>query len=52
MIIGFWYDKPKYKPTLFCRIGIHKASRYVFERIGNTDYFVCSHCGKRYKIID
>lgn len=47
--LGFWMDKPKYKKTLLCMLGIHKASRYIIERRNGSDYFVCKRCGNRFK---
>ena len=48
--IGFSIDKQGYKRTILCLLGLHKASKYIIERIDGEDYFVCSRCGKRYKI--
>ena len=50
--IGFYLDRPKYKRTLSCLLGLHKSSRYVIVRgADGIDYFVCKQCGKRYKIL-
>ena len=49
--IGFMVDKPKYKKSILCLIGLHKASRYMIERKDGIDYFICKQCGKRYKIL-
>lgn len=49
--IGFLVDKPKRKRSLLCVLGFHKASKFIIERVGETDYFVCKRCGKSYKII-
>ena len=50
MVVGYWHDKPKYKKTLLCILGFHKACRYIFVKDCGQDYFVCRRCGKRYRI--
>lgn len=45
--IGFSIDKQGNKRTILCLLGLHKATKYVIERIDGEDYFVCSRCGKR-----
>ena len=49
-IIGFWIDKPKSKPRLLCKFGLHKAAKYIMEKTDNGYYFVCEWCGRRYRI--
>lgn len=49
--IGWQHDEIKYRKSMLCYIGIHRAAGYVIARIDGIDYFVCKDCGKRYKII-
>jgi len=50
-IIGWQHDEIRYRKSMLCYIGIHRAAMYVIARIDGIDYFVCKDCGKRYKII-
>ena len=50
-MIGFCIDTIKHKPNLLCRIGFHKAAKYVMARKGNDYYFVCKRCGKWLPIV-
>jgi len=50
--VGLMIDKPRYKKTFLCFLGLHKASPYVIERINEKDYLVCKNCGRRYRMIE
>ena len=50
MIIEYFHDQPGYKKTILCLLGIHRPSRYVFEKTNGEDYYICRKCGKRFKV--